>query len=1095
MRKLSLVILVMLVVAGLYARTEAPIQDRSPITTTTTAASDDLWDVLLSFDVDTPSGQVGLAGMGWDGTYFYAHKWSASNQTFQFDAAGNYIGAITLPLTGCRDSAFDGTYMYGSPATSSVSCWDPPTGTANPAGNINVAGASVRAIAYDPVTDTFWSGNWGDNIVNWNRSGTILNSYPWAGSLYGLAYDNDPNGPYIYAHSQDPGCNVYRLDPNANLAQLATYDATGLGAAGAIAGGAQAMTDWDPQYRTLALLLQGSPDYIVVLELDNNLPLDAPGAPTDVAVIPDAGGALEALVTWTCPSLTVGGAALTDLDEMRVYRDGTLIYTDTNPSIGGPGTYNDIAVPSSDTYTYTVVGFNNEGEGIPVNYSTWVGEDVPAAVDNLLLEQTSPGALSGTLTWDNPTGGLNGGAFNNPILGYHIVRYPDNVPIEVAGSATSYVDGTIPIAGVYYYTVQPYNSIGDGGTAESNAVLIADAGLLIMEDFSGTWPPAGWTTSGGTNWIQGTGNNAGGEAPEAEFYWSPSTVALQRLITMPVNTSGFDELQLEFKHALSYFSASFTIGVQTTSDGTTWNTAWDMTVTANINATTETIDINTPDVGSPNFQMCFFFDGDSWDINNWWIDDVMLTGAGAGPDPGTIEGNVVLNGGTGNVTDVTVTAGGVTANPDASGNYVITIAPGTYDVTASLAGYDPETVEDVVVTEGNATTGIDFVLNPSTVPLDPPTNLAVDEDTGLFTWDAPGTGQLFELIQHDGNPQNAYYQAYDNGYGVVYDVSGWTNVTVEMVDFRHSSWGVYGTWDYSIHIVDWDTHTEIAEVGVLQTTGNDIWEEEINLGSVPVSGLVGIFMEPMGNSAADAYPCLDSDDVGPDGLSYFGPLANYAGMELSGIGDFLMDLWIMGVETDGAVKAPRVAAEFGNGASRLESSVPSLNFITLEQSATGYSRELQSYNVYLGDTMVGNTDDTEWMFTDLINGQTYTAGVEAVYDEGISDLVTIDFTYTGTEAGSQIIAKNELTGNYPNPFNPSTTIAFNLAEPSQVIIEVYNIKGEKVKTLVDGEYAAASHTITWNGDDNSGKSVSSGVYFYKMKAGSYTSTRKMILMK
>jgi len=129
------------------------------------------------------------------------------------------------------------------------------------------------------------------------------------------------------------------------------------------------------------------------------------------------------------------------------------------------------------------------------------------------------------------------------------------------------------------------------------------------------------------------------------------------------------------------------------------------------------------------------------------------------------------------------------------------------------------------------------------------------------SWDAPGPGgtDLYELSQHDGIPSNAYYQAYGNGYGVVYDLSGYTDVTVEMLDFRHSPWGVFGIWDYTLHIVDWDTYTEIETITGLQTTGDDIWEEEIDLGSVSASGLVGVFIEPLSNDPADAYPCIDGD--------------------------------------------------------------------------------------------------------------------------------------------------------------------------------------------------------------------------------------------
>lgn len=89
----------------------------------------------------------------------------------------------------------------------------------------------------------------------------------------------------------------------------------------------------------------------------------------------------------------------------------------------------------------------------------------------------------------------------------------------------------------------------------------------------------------------------------------------------------------------------------------------------------------------------------------------------------------------------------------------------------------------------------------------------------------------------------------------------------------------------------------------------------------------------------------------------------------------------------------------------------------------------------------------------------------------------------------------QLFGNYPNPFNPETTISFELAEQSNVIIEVFNIKGQKVKTLVRDSYTPGHHSVVWSGTDNHGKSVSSGVYFYKMSTPSQSTTRKMLLLK
>ena len=76
-----------------------------------------------------------------------------------------------------------------------------------------------------------------------------------------------------------------------------------------------------------------------------------------------------------------------------------------------------------------------------------------------------------------------------------------------------------------------------------------------------------------------------------------------------------------------------------------------------------------------------------------------------------------------------------------------------------------------------------------------------------------------------------------------------------------------------------------------------------------------------------------------------------------------------------------------------------------------------------------------------------------------------------------------------------TLISFSVSEPGNVTLKIYNIKGEKVKTLIDDNLSATNHTIIWNGKDESNKTVSSGIYFYKMKSGTYTSTRKIILMK
>ncbi len=91
-------------------------------------------------------------------------------------------------------------------------------------------------------------------------------------------------------------------------------------------------------------------------------------------------------------------------------------------------------------------------------------------------------------------------------------------------------------------------------------------------------------------------------------------------------------------------------------------------------------------------------------------------------------------------------------------------------------------------------------------------------------------------------------------------------------------------------------------------------------------------------------------------------------------------------------------------------------------------------------------------------------------------------------------ANFQLYQNYPNPFNPSTTIPFSLNEAGFVNLSIYNIAGQKVRTLVNNYHSAGSHTITWNGLDDSGKSVAAGLYIYQIKFGDAVESRKMLLI-
>jgi spore coat protein A len=85
--------------------------------------------------------------------------------------------------------------------------------------------------------------------------------------------------------------------------------------------------------------------------------------------------------------------------------------------------------------------------------------------------------------------------------------------------------------------------------------------------------------------------------------------------------------------------------------------------------------------------------------------------------------------------------------------------------------------------------------------------------------------------------------------------------------------------------------------------------------------------------------------------------------------------------------------------------------------------------------------------------------------------------------------------NYPNPFNPTTRISFEVPFDSPVVIRIYDVQGREIRTLVDTTYPSGSHVVTWDGKDNAGNGVSTGVYFYKFMSGDVTHMKKMVMLR
>lgn len=126
---------------------------------------------------------------------------------------------------------------------------------------------------------------------------------------------------------------------------------------------------------------------------------------------------------------------------------------------------------------------------------------------------------------------------------------------------------------------------------------------------------------------------------------------------------------------------------------------------------------------------------------------------------------------------------------------------------------------------------------------------------------------------------------------------------------------------------------------------------------------------------------------------------------------------------------------------------------------------------------------TGYTFTDITGGVAWTP----IFHKGALDVKDVN---TPTKPTVFSLAQN-----FPNPFNPKTMIRFALPKDSWVKLEVYNILGQKVKTLVDEKLAAGVKEVEWDGKDNKGLEVASGIYFYKIKADDFSDVKKMVMLK
>lgn len=231
----------------------------------------DFGDEIAYFDFEALTGDPMLLGVTYGGGYFWVsggNGFADPNYLYKFDHDGELVDAYEQGTVGVGwlDLAWDGQYVYGTDyQTDIISQFDPAIGQV--VGTVPNPLAAGLGLAYDPETDHFWGAHlWGSNIVEFNRDGDIINSFPQEpyNTVFGLAWDEaSPDGPWLWVFVQEPTdmpLTIAQFDPgNGSFTgvQFLAVNHSGDPYNPNVAGGAGFTTEWDPTLGVFICLLQG----------------------------------------------------------------------------------------------------------------------------------------------------------------------------------------------------------------------------------------------------------------------------------------------------------------------------------------------------------------------------------------------------------------------------------------------------------------------------------------------------------------------------------------------------------------------------------------------------------------------------------------------------------------------------------------------------------------------------------------------------------------------------------------------------------------------------------------------------------------------
>ncbi len=472
------------------------------------------------------------------------------------------------------------------------------------------------------------------------------------------------------------------------------------------------------------------------------------------------------------------------------------------------------------------------------------------------------------------------------------------------------------------------------------------------------------------------------------------------------------------------------------------------------------------------------------------------------------------------------------------GRYYRMLTPGTYDVSFSAYGYETQTSEDVVITEDENTV-LDIQLQPSgeTYTM---YGYVIDGETGENIENASVHVQNVE-IDVEYTDEDGYFQ-FDNMYAYQYELytsaAGYATNTMN-VDFSATSdpllielhtlpdgsfesGELEASWEFDGHL-PWQIDTSQTYQGDYAARSGAITHDQSSAMYItyytPVQDEISFYFRVFSEEDYDFLKFYINDTIVDMWSGYvnweqasFEVEAGYNtfrweyskdeavsnGSDCAWIDEISFPISGIPIEYDFIVEPESIDVEIVSGDS-LTTEIEVYNLTPLD---VGWTAELDDDYDWIHIEETGGTIPAQESITIAVNllsegleAGSYAANLQITCGDEWEYELPIHMDVLQTSADEDVPLVTELTGNYPNPFNPNTSINFSLSNVGHVTLDVYNLRGQKVNTLVDETMQPGYHTVNWDGRDKNDRPVASGIYFYRMQTGEYTYIRKMMLIK